>query len=146
MKTSELMIGDWVLQALYKDVKIPNKGHGWKEVRVNCLPFDEDWAIEPIPLTGDILKVNGFENYIDDYGNPSLRLKGTDDANDVNGLCYIDWTPKGHGCRGKLFDGFLYILMNVGSIHRPCKFVHELQHALRLCGLNDIADNFKIKL
>lgn len=24
-------------------------------------------------------------------------------------------------------------------------YVHELQHALRLCGLNELADNFKVK-
>lgn len=24
-------------------------------------------------------------------------------------------------------------------------YIHELQHALRLCGLNDLADNFKIE-
>ena len=29
--------------------------------------------------------------------------------------------------------------------HSPMlHYVHELQHALRLCGLNDLADNFKV--
>ena len=25
-----------------------------------------------------------------------------------------------------------------------CKYVHNLQHALRLCGFDELADNFKI--
>ena len=26
----------------------------------------------------------------------------------------------------------------------PCKYVHQLQHALRLCGFDELADNFKV--
>ena len=28
--------------------------------------------------------------------------------------------------------------------HDSCMYVHQLQHALRLCGLYDLADNFKM--
>ena len=42
-------------------------------------------------------------------------------------------------------DGYDFFLGNVRSVHvGPLQYVHELQHALRLCGLNEIADNFKI--
>ena len=33
---------------------------------------------------------------------------------------------------------------NITDFSMRLKYVHELQHALRLCGLNDLADNFKI--
>lgn len=45
------------------------------------------------------------------------------------------------------YDGWNFELTNkkmvvsVGVIW----FVHELQHALRLCGLNDLADSFKVE-
>lgn len=29
-------------------------------------------------------------------------------------------------------------------VHKCGHYVHELQHALRLCGLNELADNFKV--
>lgn len=36
------------------------------------------------------------------------------------------------------------LFINDGRIPKPIRYVHELQHALRLCGLDDLADNFKI--
>lgn len=69
----------------------------------------------PIPLTEEMLKANGF---------------------DKEGLTY------------EFYDGYNFFLegkkgvcVHVG----PIWCVHELQHALRLCGLNDLADNFKIE-
>lgn len=32
----------------------------------------------------------------------------------------------------------------IDKVHKCGYFVHEYQHALRLCGLNDLADNFKV--
>ncbi|MBQ0088527.1 MAG: hypothetical protein KBT27_04250 [Prevotellaceae bacterium] len=40
-------------------------------------------------------------------------------------------------------NDYFYIYCAMISIQ--IKYVHELQHALRLCGLNDLADNFKIE-
>ncbi len=82
--------------------------------------------VEPISLTEEILVKIGFikvnsQRY--DYGNPD-----TD--------CYIKVNPKkgmihvnGRKANCNLYNHF---------------FVHELQHALRLCGLNELADNFKV--
>ena len=50
MKTKELMIGDWVYGTEKK-----------KYGRVDRLEHDvEDESVEPIPLTEEILKKNGF--------------------------------------------------------------------------------------
>lgn len=88
----------------------------------------------PIPLTEDILKANGWQKndphwvstlrrYCDKYGSGwslSFTLqKGIWDAYIHNG--------------GEL---------NINKFHPM--YVHELQHALRLCGLNELADNFKV--
>lgn len=138
MRANDLMIKDWVYQALYQDTEIPNKGHGWKEVRVTNCPFDEDWAISPIPLTQKILEKNGWtiKKHFVQYGNfgkePPLMIWHTE-TNDVlrhakNELEILDLSK------------------STGTYHISfqCMFVHELQHALRLCGLNELADNFVV--
>ena len=40
-----------------------------------------------------------------------------------------------------------YMSLRSGNRHveMSFKYVHQLQHALRLCGLNELADNFKIE-
>lgn len=122
MKANELMIGDWVYQALYKDAEIPNKGHVWKAVMVTYLPFDEDWAIEPIPLTEEILKKNGRL-----YNGGWRRYLLHDNMN-------VSYDLDRHQ--------FEYKYSRIENI----RYVHQLQHILRLCGLNEIADNFKVEL
>lgn len=121
MKASELMIGDWVYQALYKDAEIPNKGHGWKEVRVTCLPFDEDWAIAPIPLTEKILKANGW-------------------------ICCDGWFERNNVDFFIAKCGYKYKLCPIFHMRSftTIAYVHELQRVLRCCGLNELADNFRV--
>ena len=87
---------------------------------------DKDDQPNPIVLTPEILEKNGFikvnsQRY--DYGYPD-----TD--------CYIKVNPKKNmiHMNGRNANSNLY----------SHSFVHELQHALRLCGLNELADNFKV--
>ena len=82
--------------------------------------------IEGIPITTEILENNGFikvnsQRY--DYGYPD-----TD--------CYVKVNPKKNmiHVNGRNANSNLY----------SHSFVHELQRALRLCGLNELADNFKV--
>lgn len=137
MKATELQIGDWYLASEeYRDCYGKyNLGFYPKKLTIDDLIFaknndwdESDWDefTKPIPLTSEILKLNGFlikkikcELQIDDYTSIELYQ-----------------------------DGVLYIskqLPNIGRIQIEIKFVHELQHALRLCGLNNLAENFKIE-
>ena len=131
MKCKELMIGDWV--------KI--KGHlDYDKVQEIARDESMQWYIsfacsatlfrayefEPIPLTSEILEKNGFikvnsQRY--DYGYPD-----TD--------CYVKVNPKKNmiHVNGRNANSNLY----------SHSFVHELQRALRLCGLDELADNFKV--
>lgn len=131
MKATDLMIGDWV--------RI--KGHlDYDKVREIAKDENMQWYIsfacsatlfrayefEPIPLTPEILEKNGFikvnsQRY--DYGSPD---------ND----CYVKVNPKKNmiHVNGRNANSNLY----------SHSFVHELQRALRLCGLNELADNFKV--
>lgn len=88
--------------------------------------------IELIPLTEDILKANGFENIIGYecyYSTPLLRQSGI--VVTINSeMVVTNWTDH----NDNVFVEF------------SCAFVHELQHALRMCGLRELADNFKLKM
>lgn len=134
MKANELMIGDWVetqyTPRYYKVKGIDIYGNG----DACRLTFEEHivdtWCdrVNPIPLTEEILKANGFG-----FGR----------------TCYKDYTLS-------LRKEYLYkdsrIGLRIKSIYFVCdlvniplSYVHELQHALRLCGLNELADNFKLE-
>ena len=129
MKATELMIGDWV--------KI--KGHlDYDKVREIARDESMQWYIsfacsatlfrayefEPIPLTPKILEKNGFwvMEKVDNGAEEYIAYA-------TNGLMF-------HYNR----DNDYYFPNTPIS----WKYVHELQHALRLCGLDELADNFKL--
>ena len=137
MKAKELMIGDWVNWHTYTNRP--------DYCKIKQISFDtriegsDDFNCEPIPLTEDTLKANGFEDKSEkarygtvlyglsvgnvsvtfevDNGLPILTIEDTaDSSSQHNIICLKD----------EIYN------------------VHELQHALRLCGLTELADNFKI--
>lgn len=117
LQASDLMIGDWVL-AYGKKTQIVWVGNIHK-MAVRGFPYEfMDGEIEPIPLTPEILKKNGFE-----------------------------WTTRKSymvSCIGtvRMIWGFYKDCLSISDnsddgecqiSSLKCKFVHELQHALRLC-------------
>lgn len=119
MKINELMIGDWV-----NDSENERSFHADK-----CLfEYCDDWdRIHPIPLTKEILKANGFRESIEEdaYYFPER---------------YEDLNKRGFALETE-GDGRWMITDHQLMVFR---YVHELQHTLRLCGLNELADNFKV--
>jgi len=119
MDAKELMIGDWV--------NVPKLN---KPVRVNAVyrtmikpnPDDDDVHasigdeyLEPIPLTEEILEANGFvvsdeKAVIPDVGVVIIygKYRRLDEDN----------------------------MLNMGDNLYPIRYVHELQHVLRLCGID----------
>jgi hypothetical protein len=142
MKVEELMIGDWVhLISTIHNVSFPDNGviqdEGYTTTRTpikittvseNCVSYysnklelyitlsSED--IEPIPLTPEILEKNGFEG-IKEGRFPSLR----NHYNDI--IFQLERIKEERYCK------ILYIFKNI-----PICYVHELQHALKLCKIN----------
>lgn len=129
MKAELLMAYDWVRsitdKSHYQFYRITKNHECHMDVN-EILNFNSD--IEPIPLTEEILKANGFES--DNYGY--FVVESQDIHFWIIRYCEED------GC--KHFSGHWVI----GEII-PIDYVHELQHALRLCGLNELADNFVIE-
>ena len=123
MKNPNFMIGDIML---VKPSMMPitiaavhDKKVGYHAV-TNKLNWVRIGLLEPIPLTPKILEKNGFE--------------------------YEPYKLAWH-----LPNGFRILISEIWELYlddclkAKLYNVHQLQHALRLCGLSDIAENFKIE-
>lgn len=132
MRVTELQIGDWVLINPWDNQK-PH--HPCKVVAINYNSYHgkdySDWIdcdywdeispsdIGPIPLTEDILKENGFKY----DGDAALCSKHV----------LIFYGDKKHGWEVNIDRDDLEPYGKSITIH--VKYVHELQHALRICGV-----------
>lgn len=127
MKANELMVGDWVMP-LKKLKGIPGKvitieggtDICWIDSKYySCLFLCRDF--EGIPLTPEILEKNGFEK---------------DDGGEECWGCDAGWViPGEYDECGKEKSWQVEILGEPNSFSGTIHFVHELQHALRLCGI-----------
>ena len=122
------MVGDWVqwkdkyvqIAAIsgivysfgHIDVELAHCGSGFIERH-------DLKSISPIPLTLEILGLNGFE-CIESKGE--IAPKRGDFKMDNR------WCEEGFS-----WNGIAVV------------YVHQLQHALRLCGLHELANNFKVE-
>lgn len=109
MKANELMIGDWY--KWYADGYYYNY-----QVTKETFGNDEDTIanFEPIPLTPEILEKNGFEKLLDD-----------------DGIHYRFVLIEGHTKFALKYARSVFQWLNPIDF----KYVHELQHALKLCGI-----------
>lgn len=122
MKVNELQIGDWVYDskrsqfpmqvvAIFKDGDLyldfeGNEGDVWE-----C----EAEEVEPIPITAEILEKNGIENTV----GTTHEWEDGDKSIDI----ILRWEV----CR---------IQGDKGGCKCHIIYVHELQQALRLCGID----------
>lgn len=125
MKANELMIGDWV----YSYYSAPEK---WQPRQWTITFYegnfigmaDPETSCRPIPLTTEILEKNGFTKTHTQYteymwSHPSRCT------------FLYQYDPDGEIC--------------LENTEIELNYVHQLQHALRLCGLNELADNLKVE-
>lgn len=147
MNATELMIGDWVFTRGEK-IQVTQLYDGY--ICTEHHKDSHDYYFNPIPLTPKILKNNGWE-IIDvpaTQGKPIGKIK----VKRQGDLDYEIQYRIGHYFR---LDAFLRKeLMKPNEVYTffpPVTIiidhnwgVHELQHALRLLGFSDVADNFKI--
>lgn len=101
---------------------------------------ENDW-IEPIPFAEEIFKKNGFERHV--FNGTIIYSKKS--------FVDIDWydvaVEIGKDAEGKqMWDCACFKIQKAGAnltLHNQSCF-HQLQHALRLVGLNGMADNLKV--
>lgn len=136
MKANEIQIGDWL----------------WYQGRVNAFPFKVEQITKrkvgyhafpgechmnyirlceckPIPLVPEILEKNGFKPYI-----PENHLETVYACQDVSKAVanelYALWPYQ---------DGSFYLLLRVDGkdmVRMNVHYIHQLQHALSLCGIS----------
>ena len=151
----QLMVGDWVADEYGNTAKIEAVDRKFVYADFRCyggdiLRFSKNNPPQPIPLTPEILMKNGmtypcfaseilgFEIYSnrDDYG---IYFQ----LNDYDNECACLETYKEfriNASDGSPDEMYLSTINRVFGI----RYVYELQHALRLCGLGEMADNFKV--
>lgn len=140
MKPTELQIGDYALakpsMMLIKVAAVHHKKVGYHAVthKLNWVRMD---LLEPIPLTPEILEKNGFERHITApcgyYHAPVF------DMYDV--LFHASKDSYDDTWHVEVFTDHNdnnYVLFNI------C-YTHELQHVLRQCSLNKLADELKVE-
>ena len=142
MKANELMIGDLIrIPHIKKNGKVyridqaNGDGNGFAAV-ING-DFHES-LLEPIPLTSEILEANGWEK-VPQTGcaNPYhwQMEKYEDDRRDEVYLLYRIMAHE------TFFRGMLVTInypsaCETISFRKQIEFIHELQHALRMCGID----------
>ena len=100
-----------------------------EEKLVYCCVGVED--IKPMPLTSEILEKNGFG-----------FTRNSDTKSVWNGWWIYKGLELATSCLNREGNWPCYI--NIYDSNIKCEYVHQLQHALRLCKLGDLADNFKV--
>lgn len=126
MKTNELMIGDWVLHEgepyQIRQLGIYGENRDGEDYPAVCIGIPNGIGlivdrnkIESITLTAEILEKNGFKRELSE-DNIHYRFI-------------------------LIYDGVRFSLLYAQSVFQwlgplDFKFVHELQHALRLCNID----------
>ena len=119
MEVGELQINDWVCTKsdstprLVDWIRTSEVGLFWNKT-------DTPSCLVPIPLTPEILEKNRFESNSNIFGLYDYELSESYILeNRGNRFCFVKRIP-GHRSTFYITD---------------IKYVHELQHALRLCGI-----------
>ena len=128
MEAKELMIGDKVMVKVLAQIPDTYVLHTW-----TANDYSRDIKVMPIPLTAEILEKDGWERDIDkewEYNNSHI----------LPHYCY-QWEKQ--NVKIEMYAGLEGFTISL-IIGRRFYAVHELQHALRLFGLDQLADNFKL--
>ena len=116
MEAKELMIGDKVMVKVLSQIPNTYVLHTW-----TANDYSRDIQVKPAPLTPEILEKNGWKEtqYWHEYQDGKNTIQ----------CCLPDMRGRING---------------IEIEHFKCEYVHQYQHLLRLCGLNELADNFNV--
>lgn len=142
MKLTDLAILDWVLIN-----NTPHKIQAIDSIDAEILADDELYyvgedrchsedKIEGISITPEILEKNGFEMFKYDGWVHYYRIFGN------SAIPFVLHSMIGGEMLSQEVD--IFSTSTDTNCGIEINYVHELQHALRLCGLNKLAENFKV--
>lgn len=145
INVTDVMLGDWVLyehknsrgetisthylkveNITSRDIFMRNGDYA----RVQCVGYG---CIKPIPLTEEILEKNGFEELMSEGWESAAKFGRIPEPTGVWQYSFgqfdsVSYLPKRSFLSVKFMEGYTADIANI-------KYVHELQHALRLCGV-----------
>lgn len=144
MKVTDLTIGDYIKYQGHNYIIEEISAQGWvhlihpeTKTRINMTSDYIIDLLEPIPLTKEILEKNGFTQCVTaPYGYYKAPIY---DMFDI--LFHISKDTYEDTWHTEVFtdhNDSNFVLYNL------C-YVHELQHVLRLCGLNELPNNLKLE-
>ncbi len=115
------MLDDWVLDT-----------YTGKPMRVSCVNINVGKGLEPIPLTPEILEKNGWQH------DPSLQRAMVNCNYQPGNYIGMEWDSKYHCLDIKIRNRERLYPYNIPELRLiiPCDYVHELQHCLKLCGID----------
>lgn len=130
MKVNELMLGDWVtLDGIPVQVTMISSEGVVMILQDVQLIYTNSERLNPIPLTGELLKLNDFNySHANSLGPISAYEIKIDETN-----CFIL----------DVINKQFYVPFHKGVVE--INYIHELQHYLQLIGLSELTNNFKIK-
>lgn len=136
MKANELMIGDWV-RSDNETTQVTDIVTDHREMLCSVSCADratyDDVGLQPIPLTAEILEKNRFEELMSEGERVAEMFGRKPHPTGVWMYCFgrfdsVAYVPERSFLRIKFMEGCQADIANI-------KYVHELQHALRLCGV-----------
>ena len=120
MKAEDLMIGDWVtFQGVPQQVTYLNLDDGERVGTTEQYFAQITECFEPIPLTPELLEKNGIKK-------------------DINGRLFGEYfeEDKDYSLEISMRKDGIYWSINYDEYRiLKLEYVHELQHALKLCGI-----------
>lgn len=132
MKANELMIGDWVMYNpnvfIEDEYELTKESYPIQIIRGEDINLAIEGCYQPIPLTLEILEKNGFKPYIPEYHLETVYAC-QDVSKAIADELYALWPYQ---------DGSFYLLLRVDGkdmVRMDVHYIHQLQHALRLCGI-----------
>ena len=151
IKCRDLMVGDWVADRYGYITQIIFVGNGYAsfedDERNPCQIDDKYNKPQPIPLTSEILEKNDwYWGFTSDEKNFKNCVMGAYEPHWVYdksaGEISLYFQKDTDGGALRIADQRFN--RRLDFFWCDTLYVHELQHALRLCGLDELANNFKI--
>ena len=172
MKCKELQVGDKIALINGIIATIIEVGEDYAYAVLNGYETMDPWEFndqdnhpEGIPITSEILEKNGFNfgltpleealSELDDFDD-DFRENNEDTKVRPDAFFKEHWSYANEGVelnlyasddlkKGNLSVDELRLKGHLEFTFQDCLCVHQLQHALRLCGLNELADDFQIQ-
>ena len=139
------MVGDFCCSGHGLPMQITNVGDDYAYATFEGNEGDpwefnnKDEQPQPIEITYDLLEANGWKALVKKYGTTTCDLGRIYESNGN----YLKWYKYGI----TLYIWFDYRTNNselLAEVVMPVKYVHQLQQVLRLAGMTELANNFKI--